>query len=32
MLLDRIDLMRSELRPEGARYSVLRTFPLEGAA
>jgi 2'-5' RNA ligase len=32
MLLDRIDLMRSELRPEGARYSVLRTFPLQGAA
>jgi 2'-5' RNA ligase len=32
MLLDRIDLMRSELRPEGARYSVLREFPLEGAA
>ncbi len=32
MRLDRIDLMRSELRPEGARYSVLRTFPLEGAA
>ena len=31
MLLDRIDLMRSELRPEGARYSVLRTFPLEGS-
>ncbi|MGH7429210.1 MAG: RNA 2',3'-cyclic phosphodiesterase, partial [Candidatus Methylomirabilaceae bacterium] len=30
MLLDRIDLMRSELRPEGARYSVLHTFPLVG--
>ncbi len=32
MVLDRIDLMRSELRPEGARYSVLHTFALAGAA
>lgn len=28
MLLDRIELMKSELRPEGACHSVLRTFPL----
>ena len=30
MVLDRIELMKSDLRPEGARYSVLRFFPLGG--
>ncbi len=28
MVLDRIELMKSDLRPDGARYSVLRSFPL----
>lgn len=29
MVLDRIELMKSDLGPEGARYSVLQSFPLE---
>lgn len=29
-LVDRVDLMRSELRPEGARYTVLDSIPLAG--
>jgi 2'-5' RNA ligase len=32
MLVDRIDLMQSDLRPEGPRYSVLHSFPLEHGA
>ncbi|MGH7411871.1 MAG: RNA 2',3'-cyclic phosphodiesterase [Candidatus Methylomirabilis sp.] len=30
MVLDRIELMKSDLRPDGARYSALRSFPLGG--
>jgi len=30
MVLDRIELMKSDLRPDGARYSILRSFPLGG--
>jgi 2'-5' RNA ligase len=28
MLLDRIELMKSDLSAKGARYSILQSFPL----